>query len=113
MGRFEEVVDSSREALRIDPDSNAAKYALAVSYSKLGKEEEAIAFYRSLLRDDPERAPDIYNELGQLYVRKARHAEAIEAFKAGISFGKDDMVIPLYFCLGSVLHNKWLRGKIT
>ena len=89
MGRFEEAADSSREALRIDPDSNAAKYALAVSYSKLGKEEEAIAFYRSLLRDDPERAPDIYNELGQLYFRKARHAEAIEAFKAGIGAADD------------------------
>ena len=84
MGRFGEAVDRSREALRIDPDFDAAKYTMAVSYSKLGKHGEAIAIYRGLLRDDPDRVPDIYNELGQLYVQKARHAEAIEAFEAGI-----------------------------
>jgi len=84
LGRFGEALDRSREELRIDPGFNAAKYTMAVSYSQLGKQGEAIAVYRGLLRDDPERAPDIYNELGRLYVRNARHAEAIEAFEAGI-----------------------------
>jgi len=89
LGRFDEAVDRCQEALRIDPDFHAAKYTLAFAYSKSGKGEKATAVYRELLRADPDRAPDVYNQLGQLHVQQEQYAEAIEAFREGIKAGVD------------------------
>jgi len=88
-GNFQEAVVQSREALRLDPDFIAANYTLALAYSRMGKQTEAIAVYRELLRDDSDRAPDIYNELGQLYVQWARYGEAVEAFEEGMRIDRD------------------------
>jgi tetratricopeptide (TPR) repeat protein len=55
----------------------------------MGKADEAIAVYRDLLQLDPERAPDIYNELGRLYVAREQYDAAIEAFSEGIRTARD------------------------
>jgi tetratricopeptide (TPR) repeat protein len=89
LGEFEEAVDQSREALRNQPDFHAAEYTLALALSKTGREAEAVAVYRKLLRSDRDRAPDIYNELGQIHVRKERYAEAALAFEEGVRIDRD------------------------
>ncbi len=89
LGRFEEAVDQCREALRIRPDFHAARYTLAVVFSKTGRVGDAIAIYRELLKVDRDRASDIYNELGQLHVQQAQYAAAIEAFEEGIRIRVD------------------------
>jgi tetratricopeptide (TPR) repeat protein len=55
----------------------------------MGRVEEAITVYRELLILDRDRAPDIYNELGLLYVQQSRYAEAAEAFREGLGVGGD------------------------
>jgi tetratricopeptide (TPR) repeat protein len=50
----------------------------------MGKADEAIAVYQELLQFDPERASDIYNELGRLYIARAQYDAAIAAFREAI-----------------------------
>jgi tetratricopeptide (TPR) repeat protein len=89
LGKFTEAADQSRQALRTAPDFHAARYTLATALSRMGKADEAIAVYRELLQLDPERAPDIYNELGRLYVAREQYDAAIEAFSEGIRTARD------------------------
>jgi tetratricopeptide (TPR) repeat protein len=55
----------------------------------MGKADEAIATYRELLQRNPERAPDIYNELGHLYIARAQYDAAVEAFGEAIQAARD------------------------
>ena len=89
LGRFDEAVDQSIEALRIRPDLHAARYTLAIAFSRTGRVGDAIAVYRKLLKVDRDRASDIYNELGQLHIQRAQYAAAIEAFEEGIRLRVD------------------------
>jgi len=84
LGKLEDAVRECRQALRAIPDLHAARYSLATALSKMGETEEAIAVYRELLQLDPERAPDIYNELGHLSVARSQYDSAIEAFRKAI-----------------------------
>jgi len=89
LGKLADAVQQCRMALRIAPDFHAARYTLATALSRMGEPDEAISVYRELLRLDPERAPDIYNELGLLHVARAQHAAAIEAFREAIQAARD------------------------
>lgn len=62
---------------------------MAFAYSKSERKKEATAIYRELLGADPGRAPDIYNQLGQLHVQQEQYAQAIDAFREGIRAGVD------------------------
>jgi len=84
LGKLAVVVQQCRQALRITPDFHAARYTLATALSRMGKAGEAIVVYQELLELDPERAADIYNELGRLYIARAQYDAAIEAFSEGI-----------------------------
>jgi tetratricopeptide (TPR) repeat protein len=89
LGKFADAVRECRQALRTTPDFHAARYTLATALSNMGKADEAIAVYRELLPLDPERAPDIYNELGRLYVARAQYDAAIEVFGEAIRAARD------------------------
>jgi tetratricopeptide (TPR) repeat protein len=89
LGRLAEAEQQCREALRIAPDFLAARYTLATALSRMGKADEAIAVYQELLQFDPERASDIYNELGRLYVARAQYDAATEAFRQAIQATRD------------------------
>jgi tetratricopeptide (TPR) repeat protein len=89
LGRFADALDESRRALRTAPNFHAARYTLATVLSRMGKTDEAIAVYHDLLQLDPERAPDIYNEVGRLYFARAQYEAAIEAFNEGIHAARD------------------------
>jgi tetratricopeptide (TPR) repeat protein len=89
LGKFADAVQQCQQALRITPDFHAARYTLATALSRMGKTDEAIAVYQELLQLDPERAPDIYNELGRLYVSRAQYDAAIEAFRDAIHAARD------------------------
>jgi tetratricopeptide (TPR) repeat protein len=89
LGRLDEAVDRSRALLRTDPDFNAARYTLALAYSRTDRAEQAAELYRDLLRRDPRRGLDILNQLGQLYVQQSRYAEAAEAFDEALSRARD------------------------
>jgi tetratricopeptide (TPR) repeat protein len=83
-GKFSEAVVECQRAIRTAPDFHAARYSLAVASARLGDSDQAIAVYRELLELDRERAPEIYNELGRLYVERGRYEAAIEAFSEGL-----------------------------
>jgi tetratricopeptide (TPR) repeat protein len=89
LGKLADAVRECRQALRTTPDFHAARYTLATALSNMGKADEAIAVYRELLPLDPERAPDIYNELGRLYVARAQYDAAVEAFSEAIQAARD------------------------
>ncbi len=89
LGKLADAVRECRQALRITPDFHAARYTLATALSRMGKADGAIAVYQELLPLDPERAPDIYNELGRLYVARAQYDAAIEAFREAIQATPD------------------------
>jgi tetratricopeptide (TPR) repeat protein len=89
LGKLTDAVQHCREALRIAPDFHAARYTLATALSRMGKPNEAIVVYRELLELDPERTPDIYNELGLLYVARAQYDAAVEAFRGAIEAARD------------------------
>jgi tetratricopeptide (TPR) repeat protein len=89
LGKLVDAVRECRQALRTTPDLHAARYTLATALSRMSEADEAIAVYRELLQLDPERAPDIYNELGRLYVARAQYDAAIEAFSEAIQAARD------------------------
>jgi tetratricopeptide (TPR) repeat protein len=89
LGKLADAVRECRRALQITPDFHAARYTLATALSRMGTVDEAIAVYQELLRLDSERAADIYNELGRLYVTRRQYDAAIEAFREAIQAVRD------------------------
>jgi len=88
LGKYEEAIESYKQAIRIDPDVKEAHYNLGTVYIKSGKYQEAIESYKQAIRIDPDFA-DAHHNLGTAYGELGKHQEAIESFKHAIRIDPD------------------------
>ena len=79
-GKYQEAIESYKQALRIDPDYADAHFNLGYTYRKLGKYQEAIESYKQALRIDPGYA-DAHFNLGYAYRKLGKYQEALEQYK--------------------------------
>jgi tetratricopeptide (TPR) repeat protein len=89
LGRYQDAIESCKQAIRIKPDHAITHYNLGVVYSDLGRNKEAIESYKQAVKLNPNYAMAHYN-LGNAYDKLDRHYEAIEAFKQAIRINPDD-----------------------
>jgi arylsulfatase A-like enzyme/Tfp pilus assembly protein PilF len=84
LDRAEEAAEECKEALKVDPDYNAAIFTLAQAYKKLGKHEEAIAGFERAAQLDPRDAKPHVN-LGEVFLETKDLDKAIAHFEEAIS----------------------------
>jgi tetratricopeptide (TPR) repeat protein len=85
-GRFEPAVEAFRSVLELDPDSFNARYNLGVTYSNMGREDEAMAIYEEALARAPKhpKAPAARNNLGALHLARGETDQALAHFEAAL-----------------------------
>lgn len=74
-GQYENATRLLRQALRMDAKNPHARNNLASCLKQLGREDEAIQHYESLIADEPDFLYAV-NNLAFSYLRKARYTEA-------------------------------------
>jgi len=83
-GHYEAAAQSFTQAIRADPSDYTAHFNLALAYSFLQRDAEAIVEYRKVL----ELKPGLYEaqlNLGILLVRQKKPAEAVPLLEAAVS----------------------------
>ncbi len=83
LGRIDEAVDQTREALRINPHYVNALIQLAQLYQTTRREDEAIARLEQAIRLGA-NYPDVHYLLGQLYQSRGRVVEARTAYERAV-----------------------------
>jgi tetratricopeptide (TPR) repeat protein len=97
-GKYEEAIESYKQAIKLNPDDAYAHTRLGVAYYKSGKYQEAIKSYKRAIRLDPDDKSAHYN-LGIAYFESGMNKEAIESFKQAIKINPDDA--RAHFLLGA------------
>ena len=80
-GNYESAAEAFTKAVRADPKDYSAHFHLALAYSLLGRDTEAIPIYKSVL----ELKPGLYEaelNLGMLLIRQKQAREAIPYLQA-------------------------------
>lgn len=75
--------------VKVDPISTPACQSLAYLYSKQGKKETALAYFKKALEFNP-KTPIPYFEIGKLYLERNEAGQAQEYFKKYLSLGGDE-----------------------
>jgi protein O-mannosyl-transferase len=84
-GRSTDAVTHLREAIRLGRQPGSTHYLLGNALAELDRLPDAIAEYRSALRDEHmARSPELHNDLGVALVRLGRVDEAIAEFKEAV-----------------------------
>jgi protein O-mannosyl-transferase len=88
LGRYQDAVESYKQAIRIKPDYSKAHYNLGGAYGKVGRYQEAIESYQQAIRIKPDYADAHYN-LGLNDYKLAYYQDAVEAYKQAIRIKPD------------------------
>jgi tetratricopeptide (TPR) repeat protein len=83
-----------RERVASFPEDPFWPHALGIQLMGMGQWEEAEAAFQEALRRNP-RHHATYYQLGLLYERMGREAEAIAAFREGMHLAEDARDLPL------------------
>jgi len=85
VGRTDDAIAETEEALRLDPSLVKAHVNLLILYARTGREEKAEEQYKSVLAADPEQFPDAYYNYGVLLVKEGKFEEAEKAFRKALA----------------------------
>jgi tetratricopeptide (TPR) repeat protein len=81
---YDEAIAQYQAALKVTPQSNAAKSSLALTYELVGKREDAIKEYQQLIAQMPQNPPPsaavIYNQLAWLYAEDSNNLSEALSF---------------------------------
>jgi protein O-mannosyl-transferase len=105
-GRYEEAMDSYKQALRIKPDWAEAHNNLGLVLNELGQKEEALSHFREALRFDPSLA-EAHNGLGQVFSQQGKFDLAVEHYSRALEANPE--YAEAHNNLGNVLSQ---QGKI-
>jgi tetratricopeptide (TPR) repeat protein len=75
--------------VKVDPISTPACQSLAYLYSKQGKRESALVYFKKAVELNP-KIPIPYFEIGKLYFERNEAGKAQEYFKKYLSLGGDE-----------------------
>jgi serine/threonine-protein kinase len=87
-GEYELAVQQFRQAVELEPTSDAAHRGLAAAYDRLRKPKEAEETYRRAIALRPQYWAG-YNWMGAFYYFQGRYAEAAEMFRKVVSLAPD------------------------
>ena len=83
-----------------------AEFYLAMTYEKLGNDEEARAMYEAYIKDNPSDGR-VYNQYGMYYLNKGDYDSALGYFSSGLATGSSEAKRELMFnqaCCYEYLH---------
>jgi tetratricopeptide (TPR) repeat protein len=87
-GRFDEAIQTLKEALDYNPENEGAMFELSYCYDALDKLEDVIVFYQSFLDEHPYSSSTWYN-LGNTLLRLEKEEEAVSAFEYCLAITED------------------------
>lgn len=90
-------VEACKQAVKINPDDEAAHLNLGHAYVQADMFDEAIEAYKQAININPDDA-GVHWFLGYAYGKSGMHKEAIEPFKQAIRINPDDK--EAHLCLG-------------
>lgn len=82
--RMEESTEIAKQGLAVDPEAKDLYNTLGVTYSEMGRHDEAIATLRRYIELAP-NDPNIYDSLGMAYHWAGRYPEAIETLEKALA----------------------------
>ena len=88
-GKFHEALTSLRLALKETPGDPIVLQQIAIAYTRIGMEEEAVKTYRHVLHRNPD-APGAHYGLAFLLLRRDASAEAVEHLESFLSNAPTD-----------------------
>ena len=88
-GKFHEALTSLRLALKETPGDPIVLQQIAIAYTRIGMEEEAIKTYRHVLHRNPE-SPGAHYGLAFLLLRHGSSSEAVEHLEAFLASAPSD-----------------------
>ena len=77
-------IEKLKSFLEADPTDCFSRYALALEYVKLGKNEEGLREFETVRDNEPSYLATYY-QLGQLYQLVGRRHDAEKTFRTGIT----------------------------
>ena len=85
-GRFKEAEKAFKSVLELEPDSFQARYNLGVTYTNMGRVEDAVTQYEAALQVDPKhpQVASTLNNLGVIFRAAGENDLALEKFEAAI-----------------------------
>ena len=89
-GKFHEALTSLRLALKEEPGDPIVLQQIAIAYTRIGMEEEAMKTYRHVLNRDPESSGAHYG-LAFLLLRHGSQADAIQHLEAFLARTPSDV----------------------
>jgi uncharacterized protein len=77
--KYQESIDSYKEAIRINPKNDSAHAGLGDTYEKLSQYKDAIASYKEAIHINPENK-HAHRDLGAIYEKLERYQDAIASY---------------------------------
>lgn len=84
----EQRIQKLKELLEKDPNDSFSRYALALEYMGMSDLQTAIEELETLISTDPKYLA-AYHQLGQIYGRLNRTAEAKKVYRKGIDLAQE------------------------
>jgi tetratricopeptide (TPR) repeat protein len=100
LGRLEEAMNVSKQAIQLDPNSADAYYNLGGALQELKRAEEALATYEQVIRLKPSDV-EAHNHRGSMLVQLGRPEEALVAYERAVEL--DPKYASATFNRGNVL----------
>lgn len=97
-GRYDEAVAKYQQALKLEPGSSLAKYELAMTYHRMGRNDDAARLCKELLANPKDAIGEVYVTYGNVLDDQKKPKEAIRVYQQGIKQFPDEEM--LYFNLG-------------
>ncbi|MDX6696476.1 MAG: hypothetical protein QOF02_4079 [Blastocatellia bacterium] len=88
LGRHEDALKASRQAIRLRPDSAEPYINIGSAYAYLGQFKDSADAYKQALRLDPDNA-DVYYALGLIYNKMGRDDDEVQAYKQAVRLKPD------------------------
>ncbi|MDD1776373.1 MAG: tetratricopeptide repeat protein [Candidatus Methanomethylicus sp.] len=106
-GRSEELINSLKWRIRINPRNSMAHFYLGKAFARLSRNDEAIKSYKEAIRLEPESS-NLYYSLGVSYIRLGNYNEAIQAFRKAVRIepGDADAFLNLGYSYGELGRQK-------
>jgi tetratricopeptide (TPR) repeat protein len=107
-GLINQSIQQSHQALALDPKNQGALVLLARAYQKTGEINNALAYLQRVLdlnRDNPlakidPRLETVHYEMGTLFAKQERYAEAVASLKLALEINRADA--DAHYMLGTV-----------
>jgi tetratricopeptide (TPR) repeat protein len=75
---YQKAVTSFKKAIDLEPENLQFQYHLGLAYSSMGKHEDALKIFRSIVDKEPVRFLKAYFDIAAVYANQKKYREAID-----------------------------------